>query len=656
MLPIIELFHTPVSGAAITWDGSDEPVFATPFPKLDHIGAFAIDDETVLFVAARLAQSGDKDLSTLLASYDLRQRRTLRRAELREVRSESAMMSVDKRTLYLTNFSGITAIDTGDLSLRRCMQLYRTDSDAGAVTSFAELDREGQATTWPAHERCEAAQEAGWQRILITSDSILRDLDQDSVAQFHPGWHSKGPEPRTYWQQYEIFDWRRGSARSIVFRSEAEPTALDRMDQGARLFYVSRRLLGVFFPSAPARVGDAGPPVDDASPKITVLLWRIDQPEVAPMLIRVRDDAKPGVSLRTIYEDPRDGVLWLSFTDGCIRGLDGEGRLGPLVVLSDGFQAGTRASRFVRPDPIVTFRGPADVVVEKGPFMARHVFRVADMAGKAGPVTLVPARSGPLSRRHAKAFAAFVRERRRDRFALPDWSRDGIAAALDAQRAAVAAGLPDLVDEEDRLTFAYKVAGRPVKEAAFFRRIAKDALPVVPELRALLLAYTDALGTGGEGVQPWQDPDEAVGGLGPALRTLALLDPDCLDVLRAYLETRDGEHEDYCLDTVVPAFFECHGWRDAAAVRFGIYATLNRYWGGRQPPEGFDGMWEAMALLLTPGEAAEAVLREAEYFGQKPDWGDDAAAYRAAFRSLLDTANPYEAAVRDALTDASPVD
>ncbi len=566
------------------------------------------------------------------------------------------MLSIERETLYLLHFSGITAIDTRKLSVRRCMELYRTDGDGGTVTSFAELDGKGPAATYPAKERCEHAREAGWRQILITSQSILQDLDPDRVAQFHLGWHSEGPEPRTYWQQYEVFDWRRGSARSVVFRGGAEPSALDRVDPGARLFHVSRKLLGVFLPTAPAMASVTGRLTSDVSPEDVILLWPLDQPEVAPRHIRVRDDANRGASLKKIYEDPRDGVLWLSFTDGCIRSLDDEGRLGPLVILSDGFQAGTRASRFARADPIVTFWGPADVVAEKGPFMARHVFRAADIVGEAGPVTLVPVRAGPFSRRHARAFSGFIRERRRDRFALPDWSRDSVAAALSAQRAAVAKSLDDLVGEEDKLTFSYKVAGKPVKEATFFRRIAKDALPVVPELRALLIAYTDSLGEGGEGVQPWQDPDEAVGGLGPALHALSLLDPDGLDVLRAYLETRDGEHEGYALDVVVPAFFKRHGWRDAAAVRFGIYATLNRFWGGRQPPEGFDGMWTAMARLLTPGEAAMAVLREAEHFGGKPEWGHGAAVYRGAFRSLLDTGNPYEAAVRDALREALPVD
>ena len=417
MPPIIEAFHSPVSGAAIIWRGSDEPVFATPFPKLDQIGVFALDDETVLFVAVGLPRDGERECSTLLASYDLRQGRTVRRAELRELRSRSAMLSIERETLYLLHFSGITAIDTRKLSVRRCMELYRTDGDGGTVTSFAELDGKGPAATYPAKERCEHAREAGWRQILITSQSILQDLDPDRVAQFHLGWHSEGPEPRTYWQQYEVFDWRRGSARSVVFRGGAEPSALDRVDPGARLFHVSRKLLGVFLPTAPAMASVTGRLTSDVSPEDVILLWPLDQPEVAPRHIRVRDDANRGASLKKIYEDPRDGVLWLSFTDGCIRSLDDEGRLGPLVILSDGFQAGTRASRFARADPIVTFWGPADVVAEKGPFMARHVFRAADIVGEAGPVTLVPVRAGPFSRRHARAFSGFIRERRRDRFA-----------------------------------------------------------------------------------------------------------------------------------------------------------------------------------------------------------------------------------------------
>ncbi len=590
-LPIVEIFDSPAEGAAMTFAGSREPVMIVPFPRQTLVGAFSIDAETVLFVGSRVTREGEKDRSTLLAIYDQRQRRTARRAVLREVKSDAAMVSVDRQTLYLTNFAGITVVDTGSLSVLRCMQLYRTDGDGGAVTSFEALDGRGPGHSWPAMDRCEAAKDAGWQQILITPRSILLDLDRDSIAQFHLGWHSIGPEPRRYWQQYDVFDWRRGSAKSVIYRGDIEPSALDRLDPGASLFHASRRLLGIFFPSDSARQAGLKRPDGTAASAADVILWRIGRSETEPRVLQVREDADHEASLLMVYEDPRDGVLWLSFKDGCIRSLDDEGRLGPLIAQPD----------------------------------------------------------RPRARSHAKDFAAYVRSRRRDRFALPDWSRDSVAATLIAQRAAVAAGLDDLVDDEDRLAFSYKVAGKPVKETTFFARIARDALPVVPELRALLAAYIDALGAGGEGVQPWQDPDEGVGGLGPALRALALLDPDGLDVLRAYLETRDGEHEGYALNVVVPAFFKRHGWRDAAAVRFGIYATLNRFWGGRHPAEGFAGMRKAMARLLTPGEAVAAVLREAEHFGGKPDWGYDAAANRAAFCSLLSPTDPFEVAVLDGI-------
>ena len=363
--------------------------------------------------------------------------------------------------------------------------------------------------------------------------------------------------------------------------------------------------------------------------------------------------------LPQVYEDPRYGLVWLSFADDHIRSLDGAGDLGPLIAFGGTPNVLDDDPDRNHPCPSLSFQGEDLIVVKVhgqryGQKMGRYVFRTSDMAGRTEPVTLSPAKRGPLPGSHAAAFSAFVRQSRRDRFILPDWNRDSVATALEAQRAAVAAGLADLVDpEEDRLTFSYKVAGKPVKEPAFFRRIVKEALPVVPELRALLAAYTDQLGAGGEGVQPWQDPDEGIGGLGSALRALAILDPECLDVLRAYLETRDGEHEGHCLDVVVPAYLDRHGWRDAATVRFGIYAVLNCFWGGRDP-YGIDGLREAMADLSTPEDVATTVLREAEHFGRKPDWGHDAGIYRAAFRALLNSALPFEAAVLDGLREIEP--
>jgi hypothetical protein len=304
--------------------------------------------------------------------------------------------------------------------------------------------------------------------------------------------------------------------------------------------------------------------------------------------------------------------------------------------------------------PILRFNEDGTVTVLRRPQSGPGIYHLhsAQFDGVAGPVTIDPRDTHPRYERHAESFGAFARRRTRKLIPVPDWTREDCASALAKQTKSIRKGFDHMVLASNQtLNFAYRVGRKTLDEASFFAELAERSIPIVPELRALLSAYIGQLGEGGEGVQPWEDPDEGIAAFGSALRALALLDPDCLDVLRAYLETRDGEHEGYCLDVVVPAFLERHGWRDAEAVRFGIYATLNRFWGGRKPPEAFQGLRSAMARLVTVEDATETVLREAEHFGRKPDWGYDASAYRAAFCTLLSPADPFEAAVLDGLAD-----
>ena len=705
MLPTIETFAKPAPGVAIIWPDGSGPTFLVPFPGQSLVGAFATSEGSIVFVGSRSSRGGSGHPgATLLARFERRSGRIVRRGEIDGLRTRGALASRDGRTVFVSSHEGFAAIDAELLRVERRIELMRFDGDEGSTSSGDERDGLGPRI-YEKNSKRWGPEFAGWQTVMIqfgfqigeTADGRLVHVDRWTTPT------AQNPELREH--RYHVVDWRRNVVQRRVLKSQVAPTALDRVDPGADLVHVTHRRTALFRASPPVDATRAGAYAcsDPAEHAVVLHQWSLLDQGAAPRTIAVRT-AKPEIwaaafersghrmpqgmpgepmellslhspeaeigapvfwnsaakaLLPDVYEDPRDGLVWLSFADDHIRSLDEAGELGPLIILGGRPNVPSDSPYVSRRCPRLTFQGENLVVVyaygqgwpEK---MARYALRASDMAGRTGPITLLPAKAGPLPGSYTKAFAAYVREQCRDRFTLPDWSRDSIAAALEAQRATITASLPALVDpEENKLTFAYKVAGKPVKETAFFRRIVKGALPVVPELRALLLAYAEALGANGEGVQPWQDPDEGVGGLGPALLALALLDPDSLDVLRAYLETRDGEHEGFCLDIVVPAFFKCHGWRDAEAVRFGIYATLNRFWGGRRPPEGFAGMRDAMARLLTPEQAAEALLQEAEHFGRKPDWGHDAAAYREAFRSLLDTANPFEAAVCNTVREAT---
>lgn len=550
------------------------------------------------------------------------------------------------------------------------------------------------------------AEFAGWQAVMIQFDYQVTETSDGGLMHVERWMSRVTPGSEVKEQCFHVIDWRRGTGRRGLVRSQIRPTGLDRIDPGAELLHVTRRQVALFRAAPPRCLDQAGAfacpdPRDHA---VVLHLWPLDSSDVLPTTLAVRtadteswtacilaspwwqvtptdrrgalleplnhpspigEIGAPGFwsaaaahVLPVVFEDPRDGLVCLCFADGHVRSIAETGRLGPMILLGGTPNVPTDLLYRFHSHPEFTFQG-SDLIVIRVPSttdwrkIARYVLRAADVVDLPGPLTLLPVKPGPLPGSHAKAFSTFVRESRHERLVLPDWSRDSVAAALDAQRAAVAAGLPHLVDpEEDKLTFSYRVAGKPVKEVAFFKRIERDALPVVPELRALLLAYTDQLEQGGEGAQPWQDPDEGVGGLGPALHALALLDPACTDVLRAYLDTRDGEHEAYCLDVVVPTYLRRYGWRDAGTVQFGIYAALNRFWGGRHP-YGIDGLHEAMAELCTPEKVAATVRQEAEHFGRKSDGRHNAPAYAEAFRRLLDPDRPFDSAVLGVL-DSGP--
>ena len=667
MLPVIETFSKPAQGAAISWAGADGPAFVVPFPGQTLLGAFAAGSDAVLFVGSRFSTKGEGQWSTLFALFDRNRGCVVRRIEVEPFQAAFASTSRDGRTAFVQGSKGILVVDVASLQLVRRIELYRFTTEGGETASFDELDGRGPCdfVSDDDHERWGWAKTAGWRRVWTYSGFELGEAADGTLIRLQGEVDIVSEIGGMRLRSLQTLDWRHGTLRRKVFRNDTSPTPLDRIDPDAKLIHVTRRQVGLFRASDPVDAHRRGLFTCSDPAELAVVLhrWPLLDRNAAPITFAVRiagpAEAKQDLVPR-FHEDPRDGLLWFSFLDGHIRSLDEAGTLGPLIALGGEPNVPSDAHDRCRLYPEVSFQGEDLVVAHvhgrSWPLkMARYALRAADLVGRTEPVTLMPAKPGPLPGSHVKGFAAFVRAHRRDRFALPEWSRDNVAAALEAQRAAVAAGLPHLVDpEEDRLTFHYRVAGKPVKEAAFFRRIARDALAVVPELRALLLAYTDQLGAGGEGAQPWQDPDEGVGGLGPALHALALLDPDCLDVLRAYLETRDGEHEGYCLDVVVPAYLDRHGWRDAATVRFGMYATLNRFWGGSTPADGFGGMSEAMAEFMTSADVAATVLQEAEHFGRKAEYGYDTAAYRAAFRTLLDPGRPFEAAVLDALPEAPP--
>ncbi len=206
--------------------------------------------------------------------------------------------------------------------------------------------------------------------------------------------------------------------------------------------------------------------------------------------------------------------------------------------------------------------------------------------------------------------------------AVATFSRDVVASVLTELAQQVRARFGELVwTETFNLIFemSFVVAGTVVTEVDFFGQIRAARLPVAPELRNLLTAYLAALPSALKEdtvhEQVWGPPD--IGAFGPALHALMVLDADTLDVFRDYLALRDGEHEKYSTDVIMPSFIAAHGWRTDETLRFGIYFALVREHDGTRASAGFlneFGLLEAAEEMLSPAMFATMIDEELDGF------------------------------------------
>jgi hypothetical protein len=356
--------------------------------------------------------------------------------------------------------------------------------------------------------------------------------------------------------------------------------------------------------------------------------------------------------IRDVFDEPGTDAYWVLFSDCSIRRVSSTGMLGPIIVLRGGSEFLRINEVAVRFDPggrlsitrrdVGTYRiDPDDIDL--------HARRIEiDVTTPSAPV-----------RSYRGAFKAFVRAKTASAVVLKDWKRDACAMALREQRARIETQYEILLAGSEyarTLEFRYVVGEESYEEAVFFQRLVDEWIDVVPELRALLTTYLHKLGSGGEGRQPWKHGESGTSALAHAMRALVLLDPDSLDIFRTFLAKRDGEHEGYCRETIMPDYVSAHGWRDRAALRFGIYFTLNLFWGGLMGGSvNSDGLMSAAAGMVEASEFADMVLAEAAAFNLNPQWNDqDEEHYIACFFAGLDKKEPFEAEVREALTRLRP--
>ncbi len=686
--------YTDPEGVAIEYGVSKKPIFVIPFPKDRFHRAEIVDAGTVLFVGSRRAQDRRNEL--LLSVYDLRANRFSRHAEVPDIKRLHHRLSRDRNRLFVVG-NGLSIIDLHSLTRLKHYECYKVDSDNGRAASYAN---------WTGGYM--DASQQGWKHIVVRHDYYFGEV-RDGEILLVQGMEPRHPsaEPPEV-QQALTIDTDSDQVHARILRDANGNGPLSGIDPRAELAFIDSRQTGVFraFVPLPPNAGPEGvlqaragttEAAKSGEPRygLSVHLWPLADADASPMTVVVRSepashwkrgleighfydtdatvardralhmlDALPSAPnlqdeaswslaahafIHEIIESPSDGTIWISFADDCLRSLDRNGRLGPLIRLAG------EPSRMYGPG--FTHEGDGTISVhrfiESGslPGLARYRFDPRQFDGVAGPISIEPLAPETPVHRYEKAFAAFVRRQTRKRFTVPDWTRESCAAALQKQTKLLRNGFGDMVPAStERLNFTYRVGRSTMDEASFFAGLVERNVPVVHELRALLNTYLEVLGDGGEGVQPWEDPDNGIGALGSALHALAILDPDALDVVRVYLEKRDGEHEGYCWDAVLPAYFNRHGWQNAETVRFGIYAVLNRFWGGAHPYD-LEGLREAMEKLTTPPDVAVTVRREADAFGRKPEWDYDAATYRAAFCALLDPAVNFEAAVLDGLKE-----
>jgi hypothetical protein len=225
---------------------------------------------------------------------------------------------------------------------------------------------------------------------------------------------------------------------------------------------------------------------------------------------------------------------------------------------------------------------------------------------------------------------SFVRALAAGRLSLSGFTERAISTALDRTAAQFELGIAKYISN-DTLSLVYPYKDREVDEEELFSLIVEKRLKgTVPALRRLLLAYLAAVKAKGL-EQPWYDGDQGMAALCHALRALMLLDAGgSYDVMRAYMNQRDPEHESFSADVLFPEMKERDGWAGEDDVRFGVFVALNSIRGGRGPAEAVwnvGGLIDAARSIVPGARFAELVLEEISDGCIQSVWPDQGPVY-----------------------------
>jgi len=250
----------------------------------------------------------------------------------------------------------------------------------------------------------------------------------------------------------------------------------------------------------------------------------------------------------------------------------------------------------------------------------------------------------PLDLPMAEAASRFFGRNVRTFIELSDLTQDSIIGAIDSLTERIAANLPDLVlgPFVRYLHVLFVTPSHMIDEPQFFDLASKlDAAVIIPALRRLLLAFCKARQAGV--LRTGIVYDDFRSALPHALLVLIELDAHCIDVVTAYMSSRNVANSPFIRNEVLLAFHDRFGWKGDAGIRLAVlFAHYEAFHGGA----GIRYLWEEYRLRevareLSPEAFADLILAERAPLGSKTDLREVV----EAWVEIL-TDDPFEAAVK----------
>lgn len=209
-----------------------------------------------------------------------------------------------------------------------------------------------------------------------------------------------------------------------------------------------------------------------------------------------------------------------------------------------------------------------------------------------------------------------LRSRSQYRLTLKDLTTEACLSALEK--------LTDQVDEsittrafEGRIDLVIKVAGKRMKEEAFFLHLSENLPESSSALKALIEKYVESIAPND---RLYSKSGDAHGAFCFAALALAKLDSKASDTLRRFGDRIDGEDEWVFGRQTVPAFINAHGYSDEI-LEFVTWVFARGYENAVEPYVIWRdfGLSHAMQKKYSPLEGAEFVLQVMEKTGLRPD-------------------------------------